>query len=181
MIYAKIFQRCKGCWSRVGCAVALKVWRESGGGRWFSTSCSCSYRRIHIIRQQNAGRHWAWCKQSVISVEMCLAGVGWPPGNTARQSKKAASAYFTSKQILPFGFAERNTAMDQLPAWKQTASQTIFVLVSNLNTRDHHQPMAGPRQPSESYSLENKSLWNLNSSDLKFMLDPNIYWIVVDV
>ena len=28
---------------------------------------------------------------------------------TAVQSQKAVSAYFTSKQILPFGFAEQNT------------------------------------------------------------------------
>ena len=28
-------------------------------------------------------------------------------GNTAVQSQKAISAYFTSKQILPFGFAEQ--------------------------------------------------------------------------
>ena len=30
--------------------------------------------------------------------------------NTAVQSQKAVSAYFTSKQILPFGFAEQNSA-----------------------------------------------------------------------
>ena len=29
--------------------------------------------------------------------------------NTAVQSQKAVSAYFKSKQILPFGFAEQNT------------------------------------------------------------------------
>ena len=30
--------------------------------------------------------------------------------NTAVQSQKAVSAYFRSKQILPFGFAERNSS-----------------------------------------------------------------------
>ena len=32
--------------------------------------------------------------------------------NTAVRSQKAVSAYFTSKQILPFGFAEQNTSID---------------------------------------------------------------------
>ena len=35
--------------------------------------------------------------------------------NTAVQSQKAVSAYFTSKQILPFGFAEQNSRAYFLP------------------------------------------------------------------
>ena len=38
-----------------------------------------------------------------------LGGVNICGVNTAAQSQKAVTAYFLSKQLLPFGFAEQNT------------------------------------------------------------------------
>ena len=52
--------------------------------------------------------------------------------STPVQSQKAVSAYFTSKQILPFGFAEQSSKLD-----------TVDIELMNLIGRDGHLAPSG--------------------------------------
>ena len=50
------------------------------------------------------------CTLTKLAYPMSQLHVYAPRSTTAVQSQKAVSAYFTSKQILPFGFAEQTSS-----------------------------------------------------------------------
>ena len=67
------------------------------------------------MMQTYSNGYGIWNKMIVDSIvsEICVCHSTWL---YCVQSQKAVSAYFTSKQILPFGFAEYYTAPDSQAA-----------------------------------------------------------------
>ena len=58
--------------------------------------------------------------------------IGWSRGHTAVQSQQAVSAYFTSKQILPFAFAEQSTIFGAYRAMKSIFLYFTFCIIFYL-------------------------------------------------